>query len=48
MIVFNEEIQKYKPVLVIDDVEAAVEADEIKDMMDLLQYISRKISAERE
>jgi len=48
MIVFKDEIQKYKPVMEINDVEAAVESDEIKDVMDLLQYISRKISADRE
>jgi len=41
---FKEEIQKYKPVLETDDVEAAVHSDEIKDIMDLLQYIIRKIS----
>ena len=49
MIVFREEIQKYKPVMVIDDVEEAiVESDDIKDIMDLLQYIIRKITDYRE
>ena len=45
MIDFKEEIQKYKPVLETDEVESAVQSDETKDLMDLLQYIIRKISA---
>jgi hypothetical protein len=47
MIDFKEEINNYKPVLGMDDVEDAVKNaafDEIKDIMDLLQYISGKIS----
>ena len=44
MIDFKEEIQKYKPVMEIDEVESAVQSDEVKDIMDLLQYIIRKIS----
>jgi len=47
MIDFREEIQKYKPVLETDEVESAIQSDEIKDLMDLLQYIIRKISSGR-
>ena len=43
MIDFKEEIQKYKPVMEIDEVESAIQSDEIKDLMDILQYIIRKI-----
>lgn len=48
MIDFKEEIEKYKPVLSMDDVEKSVRSDEVKDVMDLLQYITKKISAEKE
>jgi len=41
MIDFKEEINKYKPIRTVDDVEDAVR-DEITDIMDLLQYISSK------
>ncbi|MCL2200245.1 MAG: hypothetical protein FWB80_15140 [Defluviitaleaceae bacterium] len=43
MIDFKEEINKYKPIRPVDDVEEAVK-DEILDIMDLLQYISGKAS----
>ena len=39
MIDFKEEMSKYKPIRMVDDVEAAVR-DEVLDIMDLLQYIS--------
>jgi len=41
MIDFKEEINKYKPIRTVDEVEDAVR-DEITDIMDLLQYISNK------
>ena len=41
MIDFKEEIGKYKPVLSVDDV-ASVVNDEVRDMMDLLQYITKQ------
>lgn len=44
MIDFKEEINKYKPVRNVDEVEDAVR-DEILDIMDLLQYISGKSTA---
>jgi len=47
MIDFNEELSKYKPILGIDDVELSVQTDEIKDMMDLLQYITDQASGRR-
>jgi len=48
MIDFKEEIQKYKPVIGLDDVETAVRSDEVKDLLDLLQYIVRKIPSGKE
>lgn len=39
MIDFKDEINKYKPVLSMEDVESAVK-DEVQDMMYLLQYIT--------
>jgi hypothetical protein len=47
MIDFKEEISKYKPVLLVEDVEEAV-GGEITDIMDLLQYISGKVSQAEE
>ena len=47
MIDFNEELSKYKPILVIDEVETSIQTDEIKDMMDLLQYITDQVSGRR-
>ena len=43
MIDFKEEINKYKPILSVDDVETTVVNDEVKDIMDLLQYITKQI-----
>jgi hypothetical protein len=47
MIDFKEEISKYKPVLTVEDVEDSV-GGEITDIMDLLQYISGKVSQTEE
>jgi len=47
MIDFKEEINKYKPVLSVDDVESVVN-DEVKDMMDLLQYLTKQIKNAKE
>ena len=41
MIDFKEEVNKYKPVRNVDEVENALK-DEVLDIMDLLQYISGK------
>jgi len=46
MIDFKEEINKYKPIRTVDEVEDAVR-DEITDIMDLLQYISNKPSPKK-
>lgn len=48
MIDFKEEMNKYKPVLEVDGVEAAVRSDEIKDLMDMLQHITDQITADKE
>ncbi len=48
MINFKEEIDKYKPVLGIDDVEASISADEVRDIMDLLQYIAQQMNVPKE
>jgi len=45
MIDFKEEINKYKPVLTVEQVEDGVK-DEITDMMDILQYLTGKTSGE--
>lgn len=48
MIDFKEEINKYRPVMQIEDVETAVHSDEIKDVMDMLQYITKQIATDKE
>ena len=48
MIDFKEEMNKYKSVIGMEDVEKAVQTDEVRDIMDLLQYITRQISTEKE
>jgi len=47
MIDFKEEINKYKPVMSVDDVESVVN-DDVKDMMELLQYISGHMKEAKE
>ena len=46
MIDFKEELAKYAPVLDMDDIEHVV-GDEITDIMDLLQYITQKITEDK-
>ncbi len=48
MLDFKEELKKYKPVLGVDDVESVVSNGDLKDIMDLLDYVTKKISAAKE
>jgi hypothetical protein len=48
MIDFKTEIQKYAPVLGADDVDRLLQSDESSDIMDLLQYIAKKVDADKE
>ena len=41
---FKEELKKYKPVPGMESVEKSIKSDEVKDLMDLLQYLSNKIT----
>ncbi len=43
MIDFNKEIEKYKPIVGINDIDETVKSDEILDIMDLLQHIINNI-----
>lgn len=43
MIDFKEELKKYKPILEVDDIETSIQSDEIKDIEDLLQNLSKKL-----
>ncbi|MDR1066515.1 MAG: hypothetical protein LBL35_03640 [Clostridiales bacterium] len=45
MIDFREEIAKYKPIMEMEDVEASIQSEETRDIMDLLQYITKRLSA---
>lgn len=44
MINFSEELNKYKPILDIEDIENNIVQDELKDIMDLLTHISDQIN----
>lgn len=39
MVNLNEEIQKFEPILDVEELEASIREDEIQDVMDLLNYI---------
>lgn len=39
MIDFKIEVEKYKPVLEVEQVESSVQSDEMQDIMDLLQHM---------
>ncbi len=43
MIDFKTEIAKYKPLLVLEEMENEMKPDEVRDVMDLLQYISNNM-----
>lgn len=43
MIDFKEELKKYKPILEVDDIESSIQFDEIQDIEDLLQNLSKKL-----
>ena len=45
MIDFNEELKKYKPVLEIEELEDGVHANDVSDIMELLQHLSKVASA---
>ncbi|MCL1935591.1 MAG: hypothetical protein FWF57_04345 [Defluviitaleaceae bacterium] len=40
MLDFKTELKKYQPILDIEDVEENIHSEEIKDIIDLLQYLS--------
>jgi len=45
MINFDEEVKKYKPALEVDDLQDKVGGSDVKDMLELLQYLSTKVGA---
>ncbi|MCL2573709.1 MAG: hypothetical protein FWE34_04055 [Defluviitaleaceae bacterium] len=42
MINFEEELKKFKPVLEVDDLQDRVGNNDVKDILELLQYLSTK------
>lgn len=42
MINFKEELAKYKPILEVDDIEDTIYSNELQDIFDMLQYVSRQ------
>ena len=45
MIDFREEINKYTPILELEQVAEAAKKDELKDVMDILQHITNQLLA---
>lgn len=41
MINFNEEIKKYGQILEMDEIEKSIHSTELKDIMDMLNYIAK-------
>ncbi len=39
MINFNDELKKYEPMLEINDIEDSIHSTDVKDIMDMLNYI---------
>ena len=48
MINFDEELKKYKPALEVEDLQEKVGCNDVKDILELLQYLSTKVSAPEE
>ena len=42
MIDFDEELEKYHPILEVDEVEESIQSDEMNDILDMLIYISKE------
>lgn len=45
MLDFKEELNKFKPALEVDNIEEVIQSNEIKDMVDLLTYITKNIES---
>ena len=45
MINFDEELKKFKPVMEVDDLQDRVGNGDVKDILELLQYLSAKADA---
>lgn len=43
MIDYAKEVEKYKPILKVDDIEGAITEDEVHDIIDLLEDIVKNI-----
>ena len=44
MIDFYEELKKYKPVLEVEGLQEDMNGNDVKDILELLQYLSTKIA----
>lgn len=47
MINFKDEIKKYEPILEVGDIEDSIRSTELKDIMDMLYYISKSKEEDR-
>ena len=44
MINFKDEIMKYEPVLEVDEIENNIRSNEMKDIFDILHYMTKKMT----
>ncbi|HIY05234.1 MAG TPA: hypothetical protein H9733_09770 [Candidatus Anaerotignum merdipullorum] len=42
MINFKEELEKYQPLLELDDIESALHPSQMQDLLDILQHIAKE------
>jgi len=47
MINFKEEIKKYEPILEISEIEDSIHSTELKDIMDMLNHITKDSTAKQ-
>jgi len=48
MIDFQEELKKFKPVLEVEELQEGSVGGDVKDMIEILQHLSQKITKEKE
>lgn len=48
MINFKEELQKFKPILEVDDIEDSIHSDELQDLLDILNHLSSAVNKDKD
>lgn len=48
MLDFKKELEKFKPINEIDDIEESIANDELQDIMDLLKEVGKNNNSDKE